>query len=1283
MIKKLIISALALLLITSASAQKKKNNTQAQQLLEWSDVDIFEQNKVYPRANVIPFNNENDIEHWKYDKSIYYISLSGSWKTQVNSDLGNRPDPESKTFSTEGWSTSNVPSTMMVKNGSTIKAPTIKNANTLTSTGNAVATYVKEFDAPKSWADYQAFLQLQARSAYYIWLNNEYVGYSEDSRCISEFDLNKHIKYGKTNTLVIQVISSSTGSLLEMQQSRTYLGITNDVAIVLKPLVNINDYSILAEFTPKSGFGKFSLTADIVNPTKKGQYYIEVEIWNPKGKELDKMGKWVVFDKKGELTTTLNGDFGAILPWTAETPNLYTAVIRLRNERMQLVETLGTRFAFRTVEVKDGMLQVNGAPINLRGVVYTGYDINHNGELSVEQMQKDLKLMKQNNINAIRTAIYSPANPRLYELCDEYGLYVVCDANIQPFSKQSKAVAADKDYLNQFVVRVQNMYERLKNHPSIIVWSLGEGQDNGICMENAYKTLKQKDKYRPVLYSGANYSDNTDIIATRFIEPDDVKAFAVKNPTRPLVFYSFGSTKGNNFGGMEQLWKMVRTYRKVQGGFLAKWNSDITFNQTTYADETSTGLILSNNKPLPYLDELRNLYRPFDVKMVALVPDHAEFTVSNLLDFLYLKDYILEYNIYSNLKPRIIEGEVDVDLAPGESKNFKLKVPKLTLYSGEELFIRFTIRKRGKTEAVPHATEMGTFEFSLPMNIVKKQPLPNYGREELYSQKDNSTGKELIHVFNNNVDFWFDLGSAEMTSLQVNNQELLASAPKLNFWRPATDNDIVDKNAMRMWTNLNPENVTRTVLETSYRQIDKYTVGIDVMLRYTDRSGNPLFDVRQAYSILHTGDILIDNKVVATEFVKAMPRVGYQFQINKNFDQMHWLGLDKETYADRKMAGVMGTYHQSADELFFSYSRPQSAGNRTDVHWVSITDNKAGLFMDMIDSTFNFSVYPYSDKQLSTAAESFDLKKQSYRTLNVDFRQSGIGSALAQIPMADNVVLTQKEYEFRLHLRTYMLNEADPLDFRRVLYPEGKSSVLPMPTIAKNRDRFDQPMTITLSTSVPKAEIRYTTDGSAPTETSLLYKKPFTINNSTIVQAKTFLKGSTASFVASQRFNFDYITSATFATKPNTPYNYNMETILFDGETGAITDLQQGWLGFSGNDLNVVFELSKSIELQDVVMHFAHVPDAWAFAPTQVMVYVSSDGENYSEAIRAKIKYNPGEIEMNTPQLQTIRVDIDKADVKFVKVVAKSLTRIPEWHKAKGLRPWLMIDEIQLNEVIH
>lgn len=1296
MYKRIITTAAALVLLFNANAQFKKNkgDVAAPVVSEWNDVEIFEQHKLYPRANVIPYGDENAIEKNGYAESPYYVNLASGWQMKLSPSFTGRPtDMEQKSFSAEGWPAVTLPSSVWEERGKSVLTKKVTKPDDISESGNYVATYYRELDVPKSWKEYKAYLNIQARSAFYVWMNHEYVGYSEDSRDVSEFDLTKHLKPGKPNSIVVQVIGTTDGNMLESQFSRSMNGITAEPFIILKPIVDIMDYNIAADYDAGSKSGSLTVNIDVYNEMKKGQYYVEMEVWDPKGHQVEKMGRWTVFDKKNELTMKMERMMAGVEPWSAEIPNMYTLVLRLRDEKMKLVETVGCRFAFRTVALSDGQITVNGKPVTLKGMTYAFYDYETHSLPTKEQVREDLQQMKRNNINAVRTTVYSPAAPYFYELCDEYGLYVLCDANLQPLSTTAKAVATDKAYINMFVSRIQNMYERLKNHPSIIAWSLGNTQDNGICMENAYRAIKQKDKSRLVLFPGAGYSDNSEVVAPMFIEYDDLKLYTAKEQKKPLVMSAFGSSKGNSYGNMESMWKLVRDNRSLQGGFACYWNSYDYFDPATGADLHTEGLVGSDRVPSPLLSELRNIYRPFDVKLVNISPDAAEFNVTNLLTFLTLNDYILEYNIYSNLKPRLIEGEVSVDLKPGESKNFKLKVPALTLYAGEELFIRFTVKQRTSTEVVPRGTELGVVEYKLPMKGVRKEQLADYDREELLLTRmrsgsevaeDNLTPEDggSVRVFNDNIDIVYDLDHADIQSYTFHDKQMMVSSPRINFWRAATDNDRIDKNGLRMWQGLNPSGLTRSVIATNYRRVDNNTVCIDAMLRYSDRDGAVLFDVKQSMTVLFTGDVIIDNEIVASEQIKNLPKVGLQMCMPKGMDSVRWYGLDKESYSDRCQSGITGTYKRHASTMFHRYERPQEAGNRTGVRWLSVEDRNVGFYVDMLDSNFNFSIYPYTDVDLTESESVASLRERDFWTLNVDYRQSAVGSALAGLEVADGDLVNSRKYHFRVHFRAYDLNEYNPYDFCRVEYPQIVSSVLPMPVISKDRDRFDQPMTITLSTDVPKAEIRYTTDGTMPNEKSQLYKKPFVISNSTYVKAKCYLAGATPSFTSIRRFNFDYIVKATYANKPNTPYNYNPESILFDGETGDISELSHGWLGFSGNSLDVVLELSKAIELQQVEVSFAHVPDAWAFAPTEVQVYVSADGENYSPAINAKLKYAPEEQSMNSPQKVKVTVEVNKPDVKYVRLVAKNMGRIPGWHKARGLRPWIMVDELELDEVI-
>lgn len=1264
--KRFFILLAALLLVQAAQAQlagMKKADLDAN---EWNDREVSEYNRMQARANIVSYSDENDIEHRKYEESPYYVSLNGTWKMHLEKGVkGIGEGLDAKSFNADSWSSVSVPDWQWVKNGSPVKMPQVTNAAELPTSSNYVATYYKEFNVTKSWQDYNAILRLQARSAYYVWVNNTYVGYAEDSRSMSEFDITDYLKYGKTNNIILQVVGVSDGTMLEMNQSRTANGITGDVAITLQPKAYVLDYQIKHDYEPRSGIGAFEMNLTLANKSAKGKYYVEVEVWDPAGKELEKIGKWVVFDKRTEVKAKLEREILSAKPWTSETPSLYTTVIRVRDEKLNLLETTGTRFGFSRVEMQDGVITLNGKELTLRGVVYNNY-MNNGAALSREQIMKDLALMKQHNINAIRTRLMSPAADYLYELCEEYGIYVVCDANIMPFSGQSKAVVSDVEFSEMFAERVMRMYDHYKNYTSIIAWSLGDGVGNGICMENAYKALKQRDKERPVIFAGAEFAANTDVIAIRSTDIDIMRQSLAKQSARPMLLFGYQASLGNGMGGIDPVWQLVRQNRRMQGGFLQNWNDMQGYSVLENKELSEGGLVRSNGAVSPLLAEVKELYREFGVSIVNVSPDHYEFNITNYSNFSSLADYRVDYAIYSNLKPRIIEGDVNMSLEPGESKNFKLKVPKMTLYAGEDLFIKFTVRqKRSDSKYVPKGTELGHVIFSLPMHSKARQSMPEYDKNPLTVSADaNNPSSVAVYGADSSFMIHFDMKSASLDGYTYRGRQLLAEPIEMNFWREPTDNDLLDKNAARLWQSL--KHLRKEVVAANYRMLDSYNVGIDLMVKYTDQSGATLMDVKQTIQILHSGDVIFNNEVVASELVKSLPKVGMRVALQGGFDTAEWYGMDNETYADRQLSGLMGIHTRPLSQMYFDYGRSQENGNRTNVSWSAVRNAASGLFLDMLDTVYNFSVSP-SGKGC---------------VVNMDYRAAGIGNAVSGSPIDENYLIKSKKFDFRMHLKPYECEENDARDFSMIAYPAAQSGVLPMPVITKNRERFDAPMLITMTTPADKAEIRYTLDGTEPTEKSLLYRGPVTIKSSTVVKARTFKKDVTTSFTSTQVYNYDYITSISYEKKPSTPYNFKPETTLFDGEIGTVNDLSRGWLGFSGVDFSSVLVLGKSIELDQVVLRFAHVPETWVFAPSAVDVYTSADGVNFDHHFVATIPYDPASADMNSTQLQTVKVNVGQADVKYVKIVAKNIGKTPKWHKAKGLPAWIMIDEIQLNEVI-
>ena len=670
------------------------------------------------------------------------------------------------------------------------------------------------------------------------------------------------------------------------------------------------------------------------------------------------------------------------------------------------------------------------------------------------------------------------------------------------------------------------------------------------------------------------------------------------------------------------------------------------------------------------------LYSPVEINMIGTSIDQAEFEIVNRNDFQTLSDYKLEYIIYTNLKPCIVEGDVSVSVAPGESRTIKLKIPSLTLYADEELFIRFMLRQRNNSVApvsgvtyLPKNTLLYTCQFVLPSTQMAKHRLTDYSPKPLSIEED-TTG--VVFIGNEKFSVRFDTRRGVLTGLSYEGEQLVIGPMELSFMRVPTSNDMVDPNGVRQWRRYSQKDATCEVLTSALHRVNDNDVSIDVMMRHQGGDESDLFDVRQTYLIMHTGDVLVSNEIDVSDQLKSIAKVGMQVPVADQLDTIEWFGREEESYPDRYASSAVAHRNRPVKDFAYPYQPVQESGNRMDTRWLAIRNDKRGLYADIVDTFCNFTLLPQRDS----------MGRPDTMMLNIDYRVSGIGGALGGMNMDESVLLKSHHYQFTVHLCPYDCREHDGRDFRQIIYPEPVSSVIEMPVITKDRERFDAPMLVKMVTSDPKAEIRYTLDGSVPTEQSNKYTTPITINTSTVVKARAFKKGESPSFVVTEQFVFDYVSSCTFGHKPNTPYNKYPSTTLIDGEYGDVNDLSRGWLGFSGHPVQVDLELGQSIRIGAVVARFAHVPDAWVFAPAKVQVSVSTDGVHYGDPVDAEISYDATMESMNTTQLQVLTVPIQNVEARYVRVVALPIPHIPSWHRAKGLNPWIMLDEIQVQEEI-
>ena len=996
--------------------------------------------------------------------------------------------------------------------------------------------YSREVEVEKFWKDYCVLLNVRCGRACRVKLNEKVVGYGDDSRHWNEFGLDNFLKYGKKNILVIEALKNPRGALLECSDQME--GLNGEPYLLFKGDPNVANLTLTADYEVRTSAGTLSIDASVFNSKKKGKYYLEVEVWDPKGHTFDRMGRWVVFDKTSTVVVDMSRTWNGVEPWTAETPNLYTAVVRLRNEDMEEEELVGTRFGFRRVEVNDGLLLLNGKPLTLKGVTY---GLKHTeGHAGRERIRQDLQAMKQNNINAVRTSRYSPLDPYFYQLCDEMGFYVVCDANLLPSSTKQHAVATDKDYIPLFMRRVENLYGKYKNHPSIIAWSLGESHDNGICMAAAYKRLKQLDQTRPVIFAGAEHTEYTDVIA--LIQPtvSVLRQSLEKASDRPYLMLS--SVKEDNFAALDDLWSLVETRRNFQGGFVNQWP-------------------LSKK----YLSDLKLLYGPLDVHLVKTNIDDAEFTVYNTNVFSDFRKYILEYTIFTNLRHSITAGDLPVAIDGGGVEAVKLRIPPVDLQPGEEMFVLFELETRGNNSRVID-------EVVIPL----------------------SSNSQPKHLFVNR-------GTLDVESCNVDSNALMLQFADRQDWVPE-------------------------VVASSRRAEDSGIVCIDAMIQYKS-SGRHMCDVRETYTFFGTGDVVVDYIVSPTDDFRGnlTPQVMLSLPQGEA-DSLTWFGLLRETNFLSRGMGYPGIYTEMMEKL--------NGSTLQQVRWCA----RNNQYIALIGTLF---------------------------TMNIS------GNRLTLTPASNSKT-------FRLHLKKFSQDQT-PQDFYGTEMPMVKSNILDSPIIKSSEARFTQPMTVSI-TSPSEGVIRYTLDGSEPTENSMLYEGPITLTSTTVVKARVYGSKSNPSFTATRKFNYDYIIRTTFSQKPNTPFNLGADTLLFDGERSTIDDLQQGWLGFSGRGVTTTVELSKPIDIDAVTLRYAHFPEMWAFVPQQVTIFLSSDGQSFPDTVNVSLPFDPTLEENNNPQVVELSVPVKKDSVGFLKIKAQSIGSVPAWHRAKGLNPWLLMDEIEVSE---
>ncbi|MGN0033369.1 MAG: glycoside hydrolase family 2 TIM barrel-domain containing protein [Candidatus Limimorpha sp.] len=1275
----------------------------------WNDLSVSHVNKVPPRANVIPYSDENGVDRLSYRESDYYRCLNGDWSFFYGNSPADKPEGfYERDYDCESWGFMPVPGNWEL-NG--YGQPVYVNvANEFKSNPpyaptdyNPVGCYRTSFQVPSEWYGRNVYINFgAAKSCMFLWINGDFVGYSEDSKTPAEFDITDYVDFGEDvkNTLAVEMYRFCDGSYLEAQDFWRMSGITRDVILYSKPKLNVFDFFVNAGLDSRYEKGTFGIGIDIAFDAKQipSKFYVEVEI-NGIGKDRKDFEKVFVNElkkkhlKKCRETGLYHLDIEEtvlpdVLPWSAEKPNLYNLIIRIKDKEGVVVETVGAKIGFRTTEIKDGLLKVNGQAIMVKGVNRHEHSGTTGQYVPRKIMEQDVQIMLENNINTVRTCHY-PDDIYWYELCDKYGIYVIDEANNEshPQGYGANSLAKKDEWKESFLYRCRNMLERDKNHASIIVWSVGNECGNGVCTKACYDWMKERDT-RPVICERAIYDYNTDFIGLMYSDVDYLERFVNErfdSLNRPFIMVEYCHAMGNSCGGLQDYMEVFEKYPQLQGGCI--WDFvdqsivmyDNEFKKQWYAaggdlgeipncgnDDSFcvNGLITSDRIPHNHMLEVRKAYQ--NVSVLATDITEGVFEIYNKFNFTNLKELECSYSIYSNER-QFQKSKLNLDCAPGQSVTVKIPIPCASVVDGVvtgtpnvEYFIDFSF--------VKDAREVAYEQLKLDIPSAKPVDVSDAPRVDFKQTND------AIVVSNKSFSFTIDKNDGVPTSFKYGDNEILEGAIRPNFWRAPTLNDDVDGNARKKWEAAGLNNLR--VSDNKHfdvRRIDAGHVAVAVELELVNYNDDLVIRTGQTYVIDGFGNVVVTLNVQPTALVETFPKIGTQMRIPLQYHRVSYFGKDTENYPDRNAAGRVGVYTVDANALFEMHEEPQESGNRNDVRWFALTDRDGnGIFVSGKEN-LNFSMYQYSDEDLTKAERINQIKPASFWTVNIDNRQAPLGTATCGPDALDKYLIKNNMYEYTFRIRPFSNKETNA----KKLYQENVfdiSKQCPVPQISSSLEKFNSPMEISLAAEgLDNVSIYYTLDGSEPTRKSNLYNTPFTINNSVTLKAKAFSADAAPSFTMTKKFEKIIISGTTFPTGPARNYSKDKDIALMDKKFGTVGVWDNNWLGFQGYDMDALIELSEAVDMEKIYVGFAISPDSWVLSPKEIVVSTSSDGVTFSEPVVAEMPVFSGNIDVRADA----RAKVFAKDVKYIRVIVKNFGVLPEKHPYKGEKAWIMVDEVR------
>ena len=1021
--KHLLMAALLGCTVGASAAEEKAAEKLVPTFTEWHDLQVNEVNRLKLHTNYFAYENETLALAGQMDKSANFISLHGAWKFNWVKDADKRPTDFYKTdLDDSAWKTMNIPANWemngygvpeYVNTGFAWRGHFDQKPPAVPVKDNNVGSYRRIINIPDSWDGKQVIAHFgSVTSNIYLYVNGQYVGYAEDAKVAAEFDITPYLKKGD-NLIAFQTFRWCDGSWCEDQDFWRLSGVARDSYLYARDAaVQLTNIKITPDLQNNYEDGVVQIYAEV-----KGQPVIEYKLLNHNGIEIIKSDA----NFKKRVNGTAQFTIKNVKKWSAEDPYLYTLVATVKDQKGNIVEVVPQKVGFRKVEIVNSQLLVNGQPVLIKGADRHEMDPDGGYVVSRERMIQDIKIMKRLNINAVRTCHY-PDDPVWYDLCDEYGLYVTAEANQEShgFGYGNDAEAKKPEFAKQILERNQHNVEMYFNHPSVIVWSLGNETVNGDNFIAAYKWIKEQDKSRPVQFEQAGRTgENTDIFCPMYYSHDGCDKYSKDDKfTRPLIQCEYNHTMGNSSGGLKEYWDMVRKYPKFQGGYI--WDfvdqalhrnpvkpmsvkDNLTYAQYnkikyTYGGDYNdydpsdnnfncNGVIGPDRQLNPHAYEVAYEYQNIWAEAVDL--QAGKISVYNEHFFRNLANYQLVWTLLQDGKA-VQNGTVDkLDVAPQQKTVVTL--PYQIPAEGEVLLnIEFRLKK---AEPLMEAGQMVAYRQLEVRTANAAAAVVAEGKLKVENKKKETE----IKVLNDFIDIEFDKATGLLKEYEVNGVDLLGEGGTLkpNFWRAVTDNDMGAQlqKKFRVWRApaLNLQTITAS----------KVKVGKNV--NAVVKAVYDMPDVKAALTITYTiapdGTMGVEQTMDATEGEKVsdMFRFGMLMQLPFQMDNSTFYGRGPiENYIDRKGSQNVGIYTQTAEEQFFPYIRPQETGTKSDIRWWQQTDKAGKGFRITSGNLFSASALHYSIDDLDDGEEkeqrhSYEVPQSKYTELCIDKEQFGVG----------------------------------------------------------------------------------------------------------------------------------------------------------------------------------------------------------------------------------------------------------------------------------------------------